>query len=180
MPRITRTLSAPDQRLSISIYYSYHHEGPLLFRLRYELFTMSPFLHQTVKTGCVLRCCKNLLSFSLDGARLSLRHNSSIHHRSFFCYLIYFLTAFSDELFEERHLLHFLLGMVCFLRARPPPMCPLDDPCAILPRSKSKIRTLRSLANALRFSPQSINDSFCCRHGLPLDQPLFGRDTKSR
>ena len=72
-----------------------------------------------------------------------------------------FFSAFSDEFFEERHLLFFLLGAVHFevldlqqysFLMNSVHFCPYQDP---------QVGVLRSWANALRVtSPQPINDRF--------------------
>ena len=69
--------------------------------------------------GFILQCCINLSSFLLDRTRSHLCYKSSIHHRSFICKLFCFLIAFRDELFEEQHLLRFLLCAVRFFACSP-------------------------------------------------------------
>ena len=87
--------------------------GPLFFRLWLKLFAILPFFHQAMEASCILQRCITFFSFLLDRARSYLCHNS-IHHQSFFCKLVSFLIAFLDEPFEERRLLHVLLGAVRF------------------------------------------------------------------
>ena len=104
---------------------------------------------------------KVLLLFLLNSDGPHLRPSSSVHHRSLFCSLVCFFIAFSDELFEKRHLLHFLLGMMRFDVLTPPPACLLYELCTILPNQDPQVGVLCSWANACPFSsPQTINDSF--------------------
>ena len=72
-----------------------------------------PFLHQTAKTGRVLQNCRHLHSL-LPALHLTCAIIPPSIIGSFFCYLICFLIVFSDESFEQRHLLHFLLGAMRF------------------------------------------------------------------
>ena len=61
------------------------HENQLVFGFRVELFTLVPFLHQTVmKSSRVLQRRVNLLSFLLDCACPELGQVSSIQHCSIF------------------------------------------------------------------------------------------------
>ena len=89
-----------------------------LLGLGFRFFTMLPSFHQTVEASCIMQGCINFFSFQLDNARSHLRHKFSSQHRSFLCKLVSFLIAFSDECFEERHLLHFSWSGV-LSRARP-------------------------------------------------------------
>ena len=92
----------------------------------------------------------------LDPARSYLCHNSSIHHRYFFCELVSFLIALRDEPFEERHLLHSLLCTVRF-----------DiEICPILPKSTSR-------------RPQTIRDHLlsACTIVRPIAFPEIVRCT---
>ena len=107
-------LLPPLRTVPLCFHFLVVHNDPFLSWLWLWLFAILPLLHQTVNTSCVLQSCMNLLSFLLDSARSYLRHNSSIHHHSFFCQLLCFLKAFSDESFEVRHVLQFLLGKLCF------------------------------------------------------------------
>ena len=89
-------------------------KGPLLFWFGPKFLTIFPFFHQTVKAGCILQWCTHLFSFLLGCVCSCLRQKSSIQHRSLVCSFIRFLIAFSDKLFEEGHVLPFLLGTMRF------------------------------------------------------------------
>ena len=89
------------------------YQGSLLSWLWSERFTVVPFLHQTMKTGCPLQCCRKLSSFLLNRDSSHVRHTASVQHRSLFRKLICFVIALSDELSKERHSQHFLWA-VCF------------------------------------------------------------------
>ena len=83
---------------SVSCFLSFLvHKSQLFFLLRLEFFTVFPFLHQTVKAGCILQGCIHFCSFPLDPFRSCMCHKSFIQHRSSLCQLICFLIALSDE-----------------------------------------------------------------------------------
>ena len=74
---------------------------PTFLWLWSQLFTVFPFLDQTVEANCMLQCCLNFLPCLLNRDSSHLSHISSVQHRSFFRWPICFLVAFSDELFRK-------------------------------------------------------------------------------
>ena len=89
------------------------NETPLFFWLRLELFTIFPFLHQTVEASRMLQSYIHLLSLLLHCISSRFCQKAFIHQYSCFCRLISLLITFGDEPLKLRHLFFFFLRAVC-------------------------------------------------------------------
>ena len=90
-----------------------HENRPFLW-LRLELFTVLPFLHQTVKAGCILQGCEHFFSHLLDCLCPHFRHKTYIPHCSCLCQLTSFVVALCDKLLKFATVLSYLLCAVRF------------------------------------------------------------------